>query len=854
MNKSRTDYLHLFVLVTFAVAQPLYDILGQNPAFFVAHKAGPVLITTLVLSLSIGLPLLFVLVELFARIFSRRSQRVVHSALVLFLIALIGAPVAKQPAGDNDLIMTGLVLAVALLFTVLYVRLNSIRMFITALLPIIFIAPLWFIWGTPVAGLVKPQTMETHTDIQIKNKVPVVVVVFDELSITALLDSQERIDSVRFPNFAAFAAESFWFPNAVAAAEHTEIAVPSILTGLNPRPKQRLAPTITDYPNNLFTMLHDQYSFNISEVMTRLSPNEITTEKNWMEVNRYAALFSDIAVIYLHLVMPPRVGGKLPKLDARWTGFGQDLFSVSDVIKEETNPSLQKTTRSSQQAQFLSKIKASPTIGLHFIHTEMPHIPYKYLASGQRYLGENMFPEGIVSDHGAGDGWSREESLIITAYHRYLQQIGHIDIFLGNLKNRLISAGIYDKSIIIITADHGVAFQPGQSRRRITDSNANEILKIPMLIKLPGQKEAHVDERLVSSIDVLPTIIDVLGAKIPWKLDGYSVFSNQQPLRKGIDFGCFRKSNKYNTKCKSANEFRVRADDIRKFSRLKWQTENFGERTPLNNIVPKGPYHELARSDLENFRISKAVDMLLVSNDFRNFRYIDMESGFLPALFRGYIEGSNDRKLPLAIAVNGKIWATINTSEWARQKNYFSVLLPSDAFKQGQNIIDAYLINHSGDTLLLLPSKKDHQPNVTLQLKQSGAEALIFANGSEVLIDTHPNNMSGSLDKLSLEDNLLIFEGWAGDLVEGKPASNLLIFNGGKLAWQVVPTIIRPDVAESLDRPTLLNSGFYAGIPLGILEPRSDDISLIAISKDKRAFKLHIKNDFKELIRTTLAK
>ena len=85
MKKSHTDYLHLFVLVAFAVAQPIYDLLGKNPEFFVAHSAKPALIITMIVVLSFGLATVLVLSELLVRLLSKRVRTVFHWLFVFNL-------------------------------------------------------------------------------------------------------------------------------------------------------------------------------------------------------------------------------------------------------------------------------------------------------------------------------------------------------------------------------------------------------------------------------------------------------------------------------------------------------------------------------------------------------------------------------------------------------------------------------------------------------------------------------------------------------------------------------------------------------------------------------------------------
>ena len=85
MNKARTDYMHIFVLVAFAVAQPIYDLLGKNPTFFVAHGAKCSLIINMIFLLSFGLALVLVLSELTIRLFSERLRCRIHWLFVFTL-------------------------------------------------------------------------------------------------------------------------------------------------------------------------------------------------------------------------------------------------------------------------------------------------------------------------------------------------------------------------------------------------------------------------------------------------------------------------------------------------------------------------------------------------------------------------------------------------------------------------------------------------------------------------------------------------------------------------------------------------------------------------------------------------
>jgi hypothetical protein len=565
-------------------------------------------------------------------------------------------------------------------------------------------------------------------------------------------------------------------------------------------------------------------------------------------------MFADIAVIYLHLVMPPGVTRKLPSLDARWSGFGQGDDVKRQSLSNSTGLSTSKdqagsealskaatppetpylTGRVEQLMQFLAGIEGGSRPELHFIHVLLPHVPYHFLASGHVYASGSAMPEGVLSGTIAHKAhWTTDPSLIITAYHRYLQQVGYVDNFLGDLKKRLTSAGLYDDALVIITADHGVAFRPGSYRRDFDEDNVIEILKIPLLVKLPRQQTARVDERIASSIDILPTIIDVLDIEVAWDVDGYSLLAEQESSRTDMEI---------------AGLGRIEAVDIRGFSRLNWQIAHFKENQSLDGLVPFGPSPQLAKRKVTDFVVGNATSLTLKGGDAGYFDQINKTGRFLPALFHGHIEGSTEKGLPIALSVNGRIWATTRTSQWNEQENYFSILFPPDAFNQGKNSVDAFLIEQSDNGPVLRPIRQAKPPEPTLQ-RTAGGEILRFPDGRQIRVELDRRNMNGYLDTVTLAAGMFSFEGWAADLVERTPATSILVFEGETLVQRVAPDVRRAGVAKLYDQPGMLRSGYRASVPLSVLS--SPDISVVALSGDRRAFKLAINASFKELIDST---
>ena len=95
---------------------------------------------------------------------------------------------------------------------------------------------------------------------------------------------------------------------------------------------------------------------------------------------------------------------------------------------------------------------------------------------------------------------------------RYLLQLGFTDRLLGRLLRQLKREGIYDDTLIVATADHGIAFQSGvQTRRSVSQSNVEELTPVPMFVKRPRQRRGRISDAYARTLDVTPTIADVLG-------------------------------------------------------------------------------------------------------------------------------------------------------------------------------------------------------------------------------------------------------------------------------------------------------------------------------------------------------
>jgi len=100
--------------------------------------------------------------------------------------------------------------------------------------------------------------------------------------------------------------------------------------------------------------------------------------------------------------------------------------------------------------------------------------------------------------------------------------INYIDFQIGEFISRLKELGLYDNSLIVITSDHGEAF----GERNLMEHGVSvyqDQIYIPLIIKYPNNKNGNIINDLVSSVDIMPTILDVTGYEIPDAAQGVSL-------------------------------------------------------------------------------------------------------------------------------------------------------------------------------------------------------------------------------------------------------------------------------------------------------------------------------------------
>jgi Sulfatase len=670
-------YLNLAVLWTFAVAQPLFDLLKDNAAFFAARGSSGFDVVSFGVLLVLLPPALLLAIELLVGLAGRSARRGAHVVLIACLVALIAAQALKKLIDAPDPVLIALSLAVGAGLAALWAAAEPVRSFLRVLspVPVVFLA--LFLLSSQISEVAFADGAEART-IGGVARAPIVMVLLDELPVNTLLDDRGRIDAARYPGFAELARSATWFPNAYTVYDSTERAQPAIMDGRLPSRDHQ--PISSDHPNSIFTLFGKTHRMNVSEEATVVCPRGLCEDQRTQESygDRMSSMAEDLGLVWLHVVSPPDIESKLTSVSENWGNFGGDAATANRPINEETETRANLNSgRPGRFGDWIDAIEPGRRPSLNFKHTLLPHVPWQYLPSGRAYrrLPNDALP-GL-----SNQAYNDQGQLDVLLQRHYLQT-AFTDLELQRLWDKLKRDGLWDDALIVVAADHGVAFQLGsRQRRRLSADTAAEIAPIPLLIKAPGQQRGRIDDAYVETIDILPTMFDILNLDPNVKFDGKSAFSDEVQDRDELRF-LIRNTFKV---------LRIPADEFER-DRQEIIDRNLGlfgtGRDGPERLYQIGPNRELIGQPASAAGAKLPVDLSYASE----YRNMNPESGIVPTHVVGTVRGGGKAKRDIAVAVNGTIVAVGNTFRLAEgtEGELVSVMVPETAFRRGANRVEVF--------------------------------------------------------------------------------------------------------------------------------------------------------------------
>jgi len=152
-----------------------------------------------------------------------------------------------------------------------------------------------------------------------------------------------------------------------------------------------------------------------------------------------------------------------------------------------------------------------------------PHMPYNLVPKKyvDRYAGKTA--EELINRKNVNlDADTKGARLARKQIKNYFAMVTGVDEQFGRIVAALDEAGLGEDTIVVFTSDHGNCL--GCHEQVSKNVHYEESMRVPFLIRWPGRIAPRRDDLLLSTPDIYPTLLDLMGfgEKIPSEVDGVS--------------------------------------------------------------------------------------------------------------------------------------------------------------------------------------------------------------------------------------------------------------------------------------------------------------------------------------------
>lgn len=287
------------------------------------------------------------------------------------------------------------------------------------------------------------------------------------------------------PRLDRFAREAATFTNCISTASSTVPAVASLMT--------------SQYPS--------RHSAGITNGKRAMLPDEPTLARVLSENGYLTAAFVSNYVLSRQL----RLYGGFDVYD--------DTLISSELMRDI--PERKAGVTNEYVMNWLSTVPAGNFF--LWVHYQDPHGPYTSPELYSKRFSEAAYPSGpdtlpVVGNFDSGgipEYQHVSDSTSPSDYRlRYDAEIAYVDECIGELLACIKQMGLWKRSIVVVSADHGEAMGEHGYYFCHGQNLAEELIHVPLIVHIPwAERPARIDE-LVSIIDIAPTIIAATGLNV----------------------------------------------------------------------------------------------------------------------------------------------------------------------------------------------------------------------------------------------------------------------------------------------------------------------------------------------------
>lgn len=208
----------------------------------------------------------------------------------------------------------------------------------------------------------------------------------------------------------------------------------------------------------------------------------------------------------------------VPRLAAMAVSF---LGAFDMVLHGTQSPYDSERTYAEFRALLQREGRAAPLfVWAHTLPPHSPYLPppstkYRLLPKGELETWRELLADNI-------DYKAVAQPLVDKHRLRYRESIMAADAALGAFLDELQRLGRLESALVIITSDHGESFEKGFFGHAGPLTH-DALIRVPLIVKLPGQTQARRIDMPVSQADLAPTILDLAGAPALPRAEGRSL-------------------------------------------------------------------------------------------------------------------------------------------------------------------------------------------------------------------------------------------------------------------------------------------------------------------------------------------